>query len=285
MLTSPFPARGRRRTIRRRVAFVSLIVIGLVFAAVGVTAAPANSGKSTAIAVETVTASVPMPVRALVNAATSDCANAPGPQITLSGELSLGGLSIELLFKNNVKGTHTYTTVSTASVVVIPEGEQITIPKQPVWGGTGGNPFIWLEFTDADGNALGDPVFLGRCVQGLFVASGSFVIPSLAVAHVMGGSCGNQGSSISLSGELLLSGLNAKLLFQNNDNPVGGPHRAESPTTVSIVLIPAGTTITFPKSPALGGAGGNPWIFLEFLDANGNPVSSEFLLGRCVQDF
>lgn len=267
---------------------MSLITLGLVFAAFSATAMPARTGVSSgssAVGVQTVSANLPMTVQAVVNAATSQCANAPGPQVTLYGELTLGGLGIELLFKNNVKGTHTYTTVSTASVVVIPAGEHITIPKQPVWGGTGGNPFIWLQFTDADGKGLADPVFLGRCVQGLFVASGDLVIPSLATAEVTGGTCNHQGSSISLSGELRLSGLNAKLIFRNNDNPVGGPHEAEEPTTVSVVLIPEGTTITFPKSPALGGAGGNPWIFLAFLDGQGNVVSDEFRLGRCVQDF
>lgn len=267
---------------------VVLIAIGLATAAFGVVVSPAAKGVSSqsgAIGVQTVSATVPMSVHAVVDAATSQCANAPGPQVTLSGEVSLGGLSVELLFKNNVKGTHEFTTVSTASVVIVPAGEEIAIPKQPVLGGTGGNPFLWLQFTDADGNGLGDPIFLGRCVQGLFVTSGDFVIPALATADVTGGACSNQGSSISLSGELVLSGLKAKLIFQNNDNPVNGPHRAEAPTTVSVVLIPAGTTITFPKSPALGGAGGNPWIFLEFLDGNGNAVSAEFLLGRCVQDF
>ncbi len=288
---SDAPSGARREEvdyIRKHMLGVSLLALGLVLVAFSAIAAPARTGVSSTsatIGVQSVTAEVPMSLKAVVSAATSQCANAPGPRVTLSGELTLGGLGIELLFKNNVKGTHTYTTVSTASVVVIPAGEQISIPKQPVWGGTGGNPFIWLQFTDADGNGLADPVFLGRCVQGLFVASGDFVIPALATAQVTGGSCNNQGSSISLSGELKLSGLNAKIIFQNNDNPVGGPHEAEAPTTVSVILLPAGTTITFPKSPALGGAGGNPWIFLVFLDGNGNAASKEFLLGRCVQDF
>jgi hypothetical protein len=39
----------------------------------------------------------------------------------------------------------------------------------------------------------------------------------------------------------------------------------------------------FPKQPVLGGVGGNPWIYLQFIDGQGNALSGERLLGRCVQ--
>ncbi len=80
-----------------------------------------------------------------------------------------------------------------------------------------------------------------------------------------------------------LTGIKANLIFSNNDNPVDGPHENTQPTVVSVVLIPAGQTIQFAKQPPLGGAGGNPWIFLTFLDGRGQPVSDQILLGRCVQ--
>lgn len=269
---------------------MGLVAVALAIAAVGLGIMPATSAKTSAtgtdaIGTQTVRANVPMDVAVRAALTASGCTNAPGPTITLSGEIALGGLGVKLFFKNNAKGTHTYTTVSTASAVVIPAGSSLSIPKQPVVGGTGGNPFIWIVFTDQSGGALGDPVYLGRCVQGLFKANGDFVIPALASATVEGGSCSNRGSTIRLSGELKLSGLNAKIVFRNNDNPVGGPHQASADASVSVVLIPAGQTIAFAKSPSLGGAGGNPWISLVFLNGKGEPVSDEFLLGRCVQDF
>ena len=169
--------------------------------------------------------------------------------------------------------------------MLIPEGDSLSIPKQPVLGGTGGNPYIWVQFIDPSGNAMSDEIFLGRCVQGLFAADADFAISALARADVTGGSCDNTGSTISLSGELSLSGINAQVIFRNNDNPVGGPHENDKPVTVSVTLIPAGESIEFQKQPSLGGVGGNPWIYLEFLSASGEPVSDNFLLGRCVQDF
>ena len=271
---------------RRKSVVVSLLATALALAALGlVPVSFAGGGSSDAIGTQTVSATVPMPEHASVDVTASGCDNSPGPYVTLTGEIALGGLAVQLIFQNNVKGTHTHVEETSASVVVIPAGESLTIPKQPVLGGAGGNPFIWIQFTDDDGNALSNEIFLGRCVQGLFTTSADWIVSALASATVEGGSCDNTGSTISLSGELSLTGINANLIFRNNDNPVGGPHKNTQPTTVSIVLIPAGTTIEFPKQPPLGGAGGNPWIYLVFLNAAGQPVSDRFLLGRCVQDF
>jgi hypothetical protein len=270
----------------------SVLAVGLLATvlAVGVIgfapwAAAAGGGGGSAVGVQSVSATVPMWEEASVDVETSGCDNSPGPYVTLTGEIALGGLGVQLIFQNNERGTHTHVEETTASVIVIPAGESLTIPKQPVLGGAGGNPFIWIQFTDAGGNALSSEIFLGRCVQGLFAADADWIVPALATATVEGGSCDNTGSTISLSGELRLTGINANLIFRNNDNPVGGPHKNTQPTTVSIVLIPAGETIEFPKQPPLGGVGGNPWIYLQFINAAGESISDRFLLGRCVQDF
>ena len=267
---------------------MGLIVVGLVLAAFSVAIVPLASTASAsdgAIGVQSVSANVPMPVSVHIDAASSSCENSPGPTITLSGILAVAGLGVETIFQNNVKGTHTHTEETMAAAVLIPAGETVSIPKQPVLGGTGGNPFIWVQFTDANGNAISDEIFLGRCVQGPFAADADFVISALARADITGGTCDNTGSTISLSGELSLSGIDANVIFRNNDNPVGGPHKNDQPLVVSIELIPPGMSIEFQKQPSLGGVGGNPWIYLAFLNAAGEPVSDTFLLGRCVQDF
>ena len=284
------PPTRRWGNIHNRIAIVGLIVLGLGLAALSGAFVPRGyaSTISTAgdsIGKQSVSADVPMPVAVHVDASSSGCDNSPGPTITLSGVLALAGLGVQMTFQNNVKGTHQHIETMTATAVLIPAGESLSIPKQPVLGGTGGNPFIWVQFMDASGNAMSDEIFLGRCVQGIFATDASFVIRALATADVTGGTCDNTGSTISLSGELSLSGVNAQIIFRNNDNPVGGPHENDQPVKVSVVLIPAGESIEFAKQPPLGGVGGNPWIYLEFLSANGEPVSDNFLLGRCVQDF
>jgi hypothetical protein len=224
-----------------------------------------------------------MPVRLLAAVEATGCENSPGPQITLNGGLTLGGLGVDLIFRNNEKGTHTRVEQTVARVIVLPNGQSVSIPKQPVDGGVGGNPFIWIQLLDGSGNPLSSEIYLGRCVQGLFNLQADFTLLSTATADITVGDCSNRGPSITLSGALALTGLNARLIFRNNDNPVGGPHQADESTMVDIVILPAGESITFPKQPVQGGVGGNPLIYVLFRDGNRNPIGSEFALGRCNQ--
>src|SRR5438552_2966088 len=125
-------------------------------------------------------------------------------------------------------------------------------------------------------------------------ASTTFQTPVHVQTSMTTSGCDNSpGPQITLQGAMTVGGLGFQLLFENNlagthtftvtDNPVGEPHQNTQPTSVNIVLIPAGQTIQFAKQPPLGGVGGNPWIFLTFLDGRGQPVSNDILLGRCVK--
>lgn len=226
---------------------------------------------------------MPVSVHTTTNAT---CDNSPGPYITVSGALALSGLGTRLVFTNNAKGTHTYTDQNSATLTVIPSGDAITIPKQPVDGGVGGNPFIWLQLTDDQDVPLTGEMFLGRCVEGLTVDNdASFSLPASAVAQITTDGCfNNPGPTITLSGDFTLKpGLGARLIFRNNDNPVGGPHEFDDATLVRVTLVPPGQDVTFPKQPVLGGVGGNPWIWFQFLSASGAPLMDPFLVGRCVQ--
>lgn len=269
------------------IVYVGLIALALVLAAFSlVLAVPATRATNTnAITTTSVSESLPMPMQTSLSATASGCTNAPGPTITLSGVAALGGLWVDLTFQNNADGTHTFTSESQVTANVVPANDPITIPKQPVDGGVGGNPWIWFEFTDPSGNAMTSPMFLGRCVQGLTGVNAALTVAALATAHIDGGTCSNTGSTISLSGEMSLSGLNGMLMFANSNNPVGGPHSTNVAAAMSVVLIPAGQSITFQKQPSLGGVGGNPWIFLDFTDSLGNFPTDPVLLGRCVQNF
>lgn len=233
---------------------------------------------------QTVNEKFQMPVHLSLNAAATGCTNAPGPQITLSGEFGLGGLGVELIFRNNEDGTHTHTEEKSVEATLVPTDESLTFPKQPVIGGIGGNPFIWIQLTDAQGRPMTSELFLGRCVQGVFKAEADFVMPVVAMASMSTSSCSNApGPYITLDGGMELSGINGKLILRNNDNPAGGPHMADDAMATSVVLLPMGQAIQFPKQPVIGGVGGNPWIWLQFMQGDGTEIGDENLMGRCVQ--
>jgi len=225
---------------------------------------------------QTLTTNFTMPttVNGTVNA--TDCTNSGGPEVTLSGEISLGGFKVKLIFKNNEKGTHTAEVVSEREAILLPAGGSITIPKQPVRGGVGGNPHIYIQFNDGKGNNLTDEFYLGRCVQGLSI-SPDLLSKVIASTDIEIGGCTNKGGPfITLGGQLTLSGLHATFIFRNN---VKGTHTAEVSRDVTIVA--EGSTITLPKQPVLGGVGGNPIICIQFLQGNGDPIGDPIRLGRC----
>jgi len=219
-----------------------------------------------------------LPMKAYCKVTESGCLNSPGPTITLEGVIALGGLGANLVFQNNEKGTHTATVTYGTNVTLLALGGAIEIPKQPVQGGVGGNPHIWIQFHDGQGNNLTKEIYLGRCVQGLSIAP-EFVSEVVALADVAAVDCSNNpGPVISVGGTITFKGLHARFIFRNNAK---GTHTAEDVRDVELIVN--GSAVTVPKSPAKGGAGGNPIISIQFVDDTGAGIAPAVKLGRCVQ--
>src|SRR5439155_20351636 len=144
-----------------------------------------------------------------------------GPQGTASGGSCLGGSAVEMPFADSKKGTHTCPDGHIVDVTVMPANEQIGIPKQPVLGGVGGNPFIWVQFIDAKGGALSGEIFVGRCVQGAgWHVTQAAVTTATAVATFTVESCENSpGPFISFTSGVTMAGMAARIIFRNNHNP------------------------------------------------------------------
>jgi hypothetical protein len=227
-------------------------------------------------------AETPLPTPGTMSATpqANGCTNATGPFITLNGELALEGVGARLIFRNNTKGTHEASEDVTVDIVLLDEGETIQFAKQPPLGGVGGNPFIFLEFLDGSMTPFSTPHFLGRCVQGLDSVVEDLDLSSVGEVSVTTGGCNNRGGpSITMSGALTLGGVNARLTFTNSDQ--FPPHITEEDVQVSFVILEPGEEIAFAKQPPQGGAGGNPLIYVQFTDADGQPISDELFLGRC----
>jgi len=230
-----------------------------------------------------------------------DCSNHPGPSITLGGgALSLGPIGGELVFANNVKLTHeNIQDVTVKAEVIVNDGYPVQIPKQPslpadYYGsnfsgtGVGGNPWIYLQLDakKADGTAYG-PILLGRCVQGAAVVGVDIleaILATVTVTHDSTDSCtNNPGPYIYVKdGIVSLGGVKGTIIFTNNAKFT---HAATGDAVVAFNLVLDGTQIIIPKQPPLGGVGGNPHVWFDFLN-DGVPVATfpGFYLGRCVQD-
>ena len=223
-----------------------------------------------------------MPVSVSYELSTFDCSNNPGPKITFSGLAGTAGFGVRTIFRNNMDGTHTYIDSAKVDVALQPTGQQITIPKQPVLGGVGGNPFIWVQFINEQGVAVSDEIFIGRCVQG-YTFKGAQRVAEGATASAkynVAGCSNHPGPNITFDAGISYKGLSAVIIFRNN---VNGPHQATRTLSGPVQVIPPGLAFSFPKQPVLGGVGGNPWIWTQFLNGQDVAASNEILLGRCVQ--
>jgi hypothetical protein len=220
---------------------------------------------------------VTVPVHADIDATAVQCDN-HGSTVDISGTLSLGGLQVYVAFKNNVKGTHSLETLSDATVSVVPAGGSVSVPKQPAFGGVGGNPWLSFAFTDAQGGLLTQPVIIGRCVQGLSLqhVAADLGLGGNASALASALSCDQHGSTVNFDAGRSNAGLNGLLLMDNNKNKV--VHQAQAAAALTISLL---GSQSFHKGWGQGGAGGNPLVYMQFRDDQGAALGQEYALGRC----
>lgn len=124
--------------------------------------------------------------------------------------------------------------------------------------------------------------------QALNQVTGNFSEPMNLQASVTAFECeNNPGPWINFEGAVTLAGLNIQLVFRNSINKDVHTYVEDVQTVVG---VSTGTTIRIPKQPSHPftggtgtGTGGNPWISIQIVDSNGQPLSGEMPLGRCVQ--
>jgi len=270
--------------LKRRLGMSSTYLKRLALLA-GVAMSLALAPAARALQMVTTAFSEPMNLQATVSA--FNCENSPGPWINFEGAVTLGGMNVQMIFRNNInKDVHTLVE-DIQTVAGVTAGTTVRIPKQPshpftdgTGTGVGGNPWISIQLVDTNDKPLSGEVLLGRCVQGAFAPSIDFSASVIGQAIIETLDCtNNPGPHINVSGSMSVSpGVKARFIFRNQRTD-GAPHEAVA--IAEVTLFSNGFAFSFPKQPVLGGVGGNPWISVRF--ANPEPIGPETLLGRCVQ--
>jgi hypothetical protein len=147
--------------------------------------------------------------------------------------------------------------------------------------------------------ALGAFLLAGACNEGSRnapVAPASFEASSSSLPHINNTNipipvnvsatftaeeCSNNpGPRITFEGVAAVGGFGVEMTFTNN---MKGTHEYTADNVVDLTFQNAGEPIVIPKQPSRGGVGGNPFIWVQFVNAAGEPTSDEIYLGRCVQ--
>jgi hypothetical protein len=241
--------------------------------------APASRLLAATAASPEVRQSLSLPVHATATAQLSGCNTGQGVSVALNGQLALPSLGARLTFYNNEKGTHDAVVEAQGQASVVPAGATLTIPSQSTQSGVSGQPSVSLQL-ESGGRPLTSEVALGTCGGSLVSLSGDFTLPATARATVT--SCqNNAGAAVALSGALTIeAAVDARVTLRRDTTSASS---SATSGTLQILVVPDQGTVQFAKQPVKGGAGGNPWIYLQFLDATGTPVGQEFLIGRCAQ--
>lgn len=207
-------------------------------------------------------------------------------EIDLSGTLTFGGIAVNVLFENQDnnttrgKGHHTGGGSTTAELLLSNFGIK-SLPKQPVNGGVGGNPWIYIQLEDTTGATVSEPILLGRCVVGQSAKSGKYdgFLDADASALIATLPCDQKTTSVDIGASGMHEGVNAKVIFTNNRK--FNTHVAETDAVVSLGLA---DVMTWTKGGQAGGVGGNPLVSVQFTDGiGGAPVGPNHKLGRCNQ--
>ena len=221
---------------------------------------------------------VPAQFSASIQAA--QCTSSPGPQITLAGSLMINPLNVGVIF-SHVQGSGNQQGVEVAKMVIPPNAPPTAAPQQSVVGALSSNPFLWLQLTDAKGQALTSEVFLGRCDQGMFNPMINLSLPSTVTGTVSADSCdASTGPVVTLDGQLETSPIHAKVIFRSsNDLGVGALRPAES--SIDVLILPQGPSFLLPQDQSLAGTGGNPIVSTQFKLGDGTAIGIEQNYGRC----
>jgi len=225
-----------------------------------------------------------MPVTAEFESFPKVCDNRTS-DIDLSGTLTFPGVGVELRFQNQDnntttgKGWHHGEAETTASLSIADLAID-SLPKQPSHGGVGGNPWIWVQLLDDNGDPVGSVIPVGRCVVGNSYKSGKYTnyLDADASAILSALTCDQHGAYVDIGADSDHGGLDAQVYFTNNRK---WTHATDAiPADVQLNL--ADPFHAHKGSVVNGGrVTGNPLISAHFIDHNGVPLQDFIPLGRC----
>jgi hypothetical protein len=220
-----------------------------------------------------------LPATLTVTLAATACSAAPGPQVTLQGDLVLAGLNTEVLFRD--PGPQISNQPFVVEQAVIPGGQHTNTPTQNIVGGVANNPYMWLQILDAKGRTLTSEMFLGRCDQGNFTATAQIQAPAEATADVVASSCSAApGPSVVLDGATAIGPLTGRVIFRSNV-PENAPAGKINQTVSEIAIQPAALSYPFSAQPAATDTADNPLVSVRFRMEDGTLIGTEERLGRC----
>jgi len=202
-------------------------------------------------------------------------------EVTLKGRLVIGGLGVELIFRDAAKrapGPRDLTTKAT----LLPSGEAIDIYGCSTQSQVGADPAAWIQVRDGEGAPLTDMIYVGRLGRGPCLMDPAFACTVAAETYVspVGISAPSE-SDLTLTGEMTFDrGLSLRVVLRRREGALWWGRRPEA--EFDFEIVPPGHMIHFPAQPIWAGERVDTLRSLIFLDGAGDPIGEEHLLKPTV---
>jgi hypothetical protein len=264
------PVTIERRSVMTKLRGILAVLPGLLVLLAG----PATAG-------DKIQQTFNVPAQFVANVQTTNCTAAPGPQVTLAGNLTVSPLNVGVIF-SKMQNSSPQGSVEVAKMVVPANAPPTIAPEQSVVGVMSNNPYLWLQLTDDKGRALTSEIFLGRCDQGSFSPTINLMLPSSVTGSVAANSCTDTaGPIVTLSGQVETGAIHGKVIFRNSSD-IGVGALKPSEASIDVLLLASGPAFQLPQDPAQAGTGGNPIVSTQFRQSDGSAIGAEQNLGRCT---
>jgi len=202
-------------------------------------------------------------------------------QLTLKGRMTIGGLGVELIFRDASKrpfGSRDLTTKAT----LLPPGEAIEVYGRSTQGPVGADPAAWIQVRDGEGTPLTDMIYVGRLGRGPCLMDPAFACMVAAETYVSPvGVSAPAASDLTLTGEMTFDrGLSLRVVLRRREGPLWWARWPEA--EFDFEIVPPGHMVHFPAQPIWAGDGAGALRSLVFLDGEGEPIGDEHLLRPTV---
>jgi len=196
-------------------------------------------------------------------------------QWAFRGCLALGGLGMEMVFRNTLGRTAEPASNVSTRAVLLPAGEWFEIPRKPFRARLEGDTIAWIQIRDPDGTPLTNHLHLGyparvwcpvRRTFSTAIAAETCVLPASAAMPSEFG--------LTLTGEMtFVRGFSARIIL-GSSIPCGEHSPNEA---LDLEILTPGQKILFPEQPIRTGERGGALRSLLFLDGRGKVLSEHVL--------
>ena len=223
-----------------------------------------------------VTIPVPMRIEPKVSAGT--LVVRPGVRVAVGGTITAEGFGARLTYRQVEPGTTSPVEEVTSQRIALLHDRTLPVPPRAIDRPAAGRPpDLWIQFLDGGGTPMTALTRLGRCDQGPFQMSPSLTLGLSVDAAVLRSE--RPDPTLAMAGEICIrTGIVAR--FTLTENGGAAPRPGESPPPSDVPLFPGGTEVQLPRRMLRGPLGRDSWIYLTFLDGDGQPTGGESLLGR-----